>query len=211
MHSPQIFLLDIVVSDKNVENGTGFMQVHVRILQSQSNRMEVLQTFKQILNNYIFSGVGNKLTISTSLRSIKSLMARNLSTMVNIEVHLVLLRKKGRNSVFCLNLASFLTLDNYFVRQWRFMRWLAHPIKGTRKKSAAALFVFSLSPAKKCNFSTVFPKISRIALMKSLWLAASIRSSSRSGDIGNSTCLPCSPSEPLPCCIAPGYVANTPT
>ena len=51
--------------------------------------MEVLQTFKQILNSYIFLRVGNKLASSTSLGSIKSSMARNLSTIVKVEVHRV--------------------------------------------------------------------------------------------------------------------------
>ena len=53
---PQLFFHDIVVLDKKVENGTGFMQVHVHLFQSQSNRKEVLQIFKQILNSYTFLG-----------------------------------------------------------------------------------------------------------------------------------------------------------
>ena len=46
---------DIVILDNKFENGRGFMQFNIRLLQSKSYRMEVLQNFKQILNSYTFS------------------------------------------------------------------------------------------------------------------------------------------------------------
>ena len=48
---PQIILHDIVVFAKKVEYGTGVMQVYIRLLRSQTNRMEVIQTFKLIFSD----------------------------------------------------------------------------------------------------------------------------------------------------------------